>query len=580
MLKLNVEVSNTYQVVYLSATTTDAQYIISDANSLSIYKAKLKRQIIFYESEHVIKDLLQFTPIFINMSLRECPPGFQITYTHGSSRCECYKQIKNSVRNLKCVLKNHRGYMSWNTTAWIGFDEQNNLIYSKHCFPYYCRKVYKNIDVGNMTMLNSQQCWPNRQGVLCSQCTEGYSLAIGSSNCINCPNNSYLSLLIFFAISGFLLVLFILHLDLTVTQGMINGLIFYANIIWEHQSISSQRAIKYTDVFLKPFIAWLNLDFGIETCFVKGLTPYTKTWLQFLFPFYIWMIAGFMITLAHYSSTITNLMGNKGLHTLCTLFLLSYSKLFRIIKDILHITVLTTIYKNGAVYKHNIWLWEGERSLHDSKYLGLFLFATATLIFLWMPYTITLTCIQPLRRMSHYRCCKWVSKLSPVFDSYLAPLKHRHHYYFGVLLLVRGFLLLIVLVPSHELNLHNLMTIVILTLILIHMAIVQPYKSKVVLLFQCFSFVNLIILISIISYQKLEDQRYKYWVITTTVSVTLAFAQFCVLIVWSALKVYLKYCSCFYKACRRYQEGEEVFDGSIEDRRESYSADYLQAPTY
>ena len=183
-------------------------------------------------------------------------------------------------------------------------------------------------------MLNSQQYWPNRQGVLCSQCTEGYSLAIGSSNCINCPNNSSLSLLIFFAISGFLLVLFILHLNLTVTQGMINGLIFYANIIWEHQSISSQRAIKYTDVFLKPFIAWMNLDFGIETCFVKGLTPYTKTWLQFLFPFYIWMIAGFMITLAHYSSKITNLMGNKGLHTLCTLFLLSYSKLFRIIKDI------------------------------------------------------------------------------------------------------------------------------------------------------------------------------------------------------------------------------------------------------
>ena len=82
----------------------------------------------------MIKDLLQFTPIFINISLTECPPGFQITYTHDSSRCECYKQIKNSVRNLKCVLKNHRGYMSWNTTAWIGFDEQKNLIYISTVF--------------------------------------------------------------------------------------------------------------------------------------------------------------------------------------------------------------------------------------------------------------------------------------------------------------------------------------------------------------------------------------------------------------------------------------------------------------
>ena len=44
-------------------------------------------------------------------------------------------------------------------------------------------------------MLNTQ-CWPNREGVLCSKCTEGHSLAIGSSNCIHCPNSNNLTLLI------------------------------------------------------------------------------------------------------------------------------------------------------------------------------------------------------------------------------------------------------------------------------------------------------------------------------------------------------------------------------------------------
>ena len=410
-------------------------------------------------------------------------------------------------------------------------------------------------------------------------------MAIGSSNCIHCPNSNNLALLIFFAVSGFLLVIFISILNLTVTQGLINGLIFYANIIWEYQSITSQHDVEYTKVFLKPFIAWLNLDFRIETCFIKGLDPYTKTWLQFLFPLYIWMIAGLMITAAHYSTKVTNLIGSRALHTLCTLFFLSYSKLFHIIKDILHLTVLTTVDGNSTIqHMNNVWLWEGDRTLHDSKYLGLFIFATVIFVALWVPYTLILTFIQPLRRVSHYKCCRWITKLSPVFDSYLAPLKHRHHYFFGVLLLTRGFLLMIILVPSRGLNLHNLMIIILLTLILIHMAVNQPYRSKLVLIFQCISFGNLIILVAVISYLKIEDRRYKYWVLATTLSSTVTFVQFCIIVVWSAVQVYLHNwkCTCAWKVQQSSDDddSETVFDGSIESQRERFITNYLQEPSF
>ena len=225
-----------------------------------------------------------------------------------------------------------------------------------------------------------------------------------------------------------------------------------------------------------------------------------------------------------------------------------------------------------------MWLWEGERSLYDSSYLALFVFATAIFVFLWMPYTMILTFVQPLKRVSHYRCCRWVTRLSPVFDAYLAPLKHSHHYYFGVLLLTRGFLLLIVLVPSQGLNLHNLMIIVVLTLILIHMAIVMPYKSKVVLFFQCFTFGNLIILVSLISYLKIEKRRYKYWVMATTVSVTLAFVQFCAIVVLSVVRLYSSYCTLACKASSKRSDGDEnepVFDNSMGSQRESFSTDYI-----
>jgi len=56
--------------------------------------------------------------------------------------------------------------------------------------------------------------------------------------------------------------------NLTVTEGTLNGLIFYANIIWINRSIYFPAMATNA---LTIFIAWINLDFGIQTCFYDGL---------------------------------------------------------------------------------------------------------------------------------------------------------------------------------------------------------------------------------------------------------------------------------------------------------------------
>ena len=38
---------------------------------------------------------------------------------------------------------------------------------------------------------------------------------------------------------------------------------------------------------LTVFIAWVNLDFGFETCFYDRMDGYAKTWLQLVFPSHI-----------------------------------------------------------------------------------------------------------------------------------------------------------------------------------------------------------------------------------------------------------------------------------------------------
>jgi hypothetical protein len=176
---------------------------------------------------------------------------------------------------------------------------------SKHCPFDYCK------DTKNIKQLSDDQCDFDRTGRLCGTCKENYSLAIGSSHCIRCSNNYNLALVVFFAAAGFLIVLFISALNLTVTEGKINGLIFYANVVWTYKSILLPKQIPSELVFFKTFIAWLNLDFGIETCFMNDLNGFWKTWLQFVFPFYLWSIVGLMVVLARFSTRLTIFFGNR-----------------------------------------------------------------------------------------------------------------------------------------------------------------------------------------------------------------------------------------------------------------------------
>ena len=134
----------------------------------------------------------------------------------------------------------------------------------------------------------------------CGKCQKGFSLVFGSSKCLKC-SNSFLSLLIAFALAGIVLVVFLLVLKLTVAVGTINGLIFYANIV----SVNRAQLFPSGETnILTVFIAWVNLDLGIETCFFDGMDAYSKAWLQYAFPVYVWVLVGAIILASRHSTRI------------------------------------------------------------------------------------------------------------------------------------------------------------------------------------------------------------------------------------------------------------------------------------
>ena len=214
--------------------------------------------------------------------------------------------------------------------------------------------------------------------------------------------------------------------DLTVSEGTINGLIFYANIVHANRTIffSSTNPIAI-------FISWLNLDLGIETCFYNGMDTYAKAWLQFAFPIYIWLIAGLIIILSHRFTMVTNVVGKNAVKVLATLFLLSYAKLVHTIVAAISSTVLT--YPNES--KVPVWLLNGNLQYLKGKHLFLFV-AAVVMSALVPPYAVVLLLIQCLQRLN-WRVLSWFRRLKPLFDAYTGPFKDKCRFWVGLLLLVR-----------------------------------------------------------------------------------------------------------------------------------------------
>ena len=100
------------------------------------------------------------------------------------------------------------------------------MIFHPNCPFGYC--LPHNVSITSST--GDDQCEPHRTGLLCGKCQEGYSLTLGSDKCAKC-SNVFLLLIIPIAVSGLYLVGVLFALNLTVTEGSINGLLFYANVI-------------------------------------------------------------------------------------------------------------------------------------------------------------------------------------------------------------------------------------------------------------------------------------------------------------------------------------------------------------
>ena len=432
-----------------------------------------------------------------------CPTGF----VKIDKRCQCdpvlvQYGITNCNINDQTILRP--------ANSWIIATTHNNSYHiSLHCPFHYCLPHSSHLSFSTP----NSQCQFNRYDLLCGHCQQGLSTIFSSSHCQHC-SSVYLLLIIPLTVVGVILVLMLFALNLTVTDGTINGFIFYVNIISINTPVIFTEINHFSPTY--TFISLANLDLDIQTCFYNGIDDYAKMWLQLVFPFYLIFIATLIIITSRYSTTIQRLTARRALPVLATLFLLSYTKILRIVSSVLFF--YSTITHLPSKHTTLVWSVDANVPLFGVRFTILFIMCLILFLIL-VPFNVILLFTRTLSRF------RFINKFKPLLDAYQGPYKNTFYYWTGLQLLMRAVFFGI---SSLDRNINIVISILLLSAI-IGLGAMQPFKIKYKTYQEMLLFFNLHGLYVSLLYSQLQGNASSTVV---NVGITLAAVHFSFIIVY------------------------------------------------
>ena len=396
-----------------------------------------------------------FEGYYVNML--PCPAGF----IQLNGICICDPILTRQLSITTCDINDQtilRPAGSWLSAVTINDSHQYHI--SPHCPLHYCLPQSSQL---NFSTPNSQ-CQFNRTGLLCGHCQQDFSTVFGSSHCHHCFN-IYLLFVLPIAVAGVSLVLLLFVLDITVTDGDINGFILYVNIISINSHVFFPQCSSYIK-FWYVFVSLTNLDLGIPTCFYNGMDDYAKMWLQLTFPAYLILIATLLIIASRHSTKVQRITARRALPVLATLFLLSYTKVLRSVSSVLFYYSTITHLPSG--HTTVVWAVDANVPLFGLKYTALFIVCLILFIIL-LPFNAILCFTKTAMRL------KLVNHFKPLIDAYQGPYKYKYYYWAGLHLVIRAVFFGL---SALDRNVNLTVGIILLAIIIVIQRSLIPFKNN------------------------------------------------------------------------------------------------------
>ncbi len=479
-------------------------------------------------------------PALLTVSLIDCPIGFKFV----KEKCDCIELLE-SIK-VECIFTDPS--LRVPRLTWIG---NLNRKVAVNQFCQHCQNEKKTVHTHDNATINSDiLCKENRTGILCGACASNYSLQLGRYQCNKCAKSTYrgILLLLLFLVIGVLLIIILLSLNLTVSTGMINALIFYCNIVYSNRESFLPISTEPSNVtvilqLLSAFLAWINLDFGIVTCFFDGYNTYVSVWMQFLFPVYIWLLILLIVFASRYTK-ISKLTTSNTVPVLATLLLLSYTKLLLTSIAAFSFTNLQFLEDNST---HRVWLLDGNISYLKGKHIPLFIASILWGIGFILPFTVLILLGPILQAKSEYRFINWINKLKPLLDAFYGPYTSRYRYWPGILLLARVVLFLTEAFYSLGDGPFKLVvtSAIMITLLIIWILLAMtysllPYQSRCLNYLEIFFIFNLAIF-AVASVYFLTNNYIFYQQVLAAVAVGAAYIVFCGILGYQTFRLICKF---------------------------------------
>ena len=263
-------------------------------------------------------------PLFVNIVMSECYPGF--VYVNKSNSCECSDSRKDiQYEGIPRCTHLDGDYALLQVGYWAGYisSNSNDEFVTSDCLPFLCfffNSTFKNHTqflrlVNNKKQLEKDICAKNRQGILCSQCSENTSVFYNSPSYSCKPDNDCNAGFGLFILSEIIpttvLFLFILFFNINLTSGSVYTLIFYIQIL-DVFSIDGYGHLQFSEP-VKLFVNFFQIMYGIANlrffrieglsfCIWKGTRTLDVIYLKYAVTAYaILLILGTVALLKVYS---------------------------------------------------------------------------------------------------------------------------------------------------------------------------------------------------------------------------------------------------------------------------------------
>ena len=464
-----------------------------------------------------------------NILLTLCPPGFQLN--DSTFICECSSFIKKMNREygFDFICDTQNGVVKVpNSVSWIGCynnseGQQCEVSMSPSCFRGFC-----NYSIPHWSTGSANKCIESREGTLCGSCIENYSTVFGSNRCYQCTN-WWLFTIVFYAVAGLLLIAFLFALNLTISTGTLNGLIFFANMF--NAGLLGMLSLRDHDAWVATnhvFISLLNLGLGYPLCFYDGMKEMVKSWLQLVFPVYLLTLVALVVVVCRYSIRLSSLVYTHAVPVLVTVVHISFSRLFLAVIDTFSVGHVYTADGNSVV-----WLRDGNVPYFSPQHIALMIVSFLLAAVFILPYLILLL---GARWWIKFETINLYFK--PILDAAHGPFKENKQYWFSLrlILLLQQQTIYAAFCGEQTSILYLINGPIIIAFTILHTS-ARPFKSKAVNILD-----GLIMLMLCLIVYACSELYYKYSVAVITLS-SLVAVVFLVFISYHILLAILKYCS-------------------------------------